>query len=166
MQGVYAGCARTHADAQLERGMQYLTATGSRRGQGYMHAWRALALAHLGRYEEARQQAETARERCRITGEIVHLPWGAHARGVTELLDLNAAPEAAERWFLIAVCKAHSQGNRWMELRAANSLARLWQSRGRQREAYDLLAPIYNWFTEGFDTKDLKQAKALLDDVS
>src|SRR3984893_16740841 len=52
------------------------------------------------------------------------------------------------------------------ELRAATSLARLWGERGRRAEARDLLAPIYGWFTEGFDTADLKEAKALLDELT
>ena len=52
------------------------------------------------------------------------------------------------------------------ELRAATSLARLWQQQGKNAEARDLLAPVYNWFTEGFDTADLKDAKALLDMLS
>ena len=56
----------------------------------------------------------------------------------------------------------HQQAKSW-ELRAATSLARLWQGQRRTGEARDLLAPVYNWFTEGFDTADLKDAKALLD---
>ena len=52
------------------------------------------------------------------------------------------------------------------ELRAATNLARLWQSQRKRKEAYELLAPIYNWFTEGFDTKDLKEAKALLQELA
>ena len=51
------------------------------------------------------------------------------------------------------------------ELRAAVSLARLWAERGERRKAHDLLAPVYGWFTEGFDTPDLKDAKALLDEL-
>ena len=57
------------------------------------------------------------------------------------------------------------QAKSW-ELRAATSLARLWQQQGKQGEARELLAPVYNWFTEGFDTADLKDAKALLDELS
>ena len=62
-----------------------------------------------------------------------------------------------------AIDVAHSQGARLFELRAAMSLTRLRRDRGRRAEARDLLAPIYGWFTEGFDTADLKDAKALLD---
>ena len=57
---------------------------------------------------------------------------------------------------------ARRQQAKSYELRAATSLARLWRDQGKQRQARDLLAPIYGWFTEGFDTRDLKEAKALL----
>ena len=57
------------------------------------------------------------------------------------------------------------QAKSW-ELRAATSLARLWGEQGRRAEARDLLAPVYGWFTEGFDTPDLKEAKALLDELA
>ncbi len=59
----------------------------------------------------------------------------------------------------------HHEAKSW-ELRAATSLARLWQGQGKTAEARELLAPVYNWFTEGFDTADLKDAKALLDTLS
>ena len=69
----------------------------------------------------------------------------------------------AETCFHHAITIAqHQQAKSW-ELRAATSLARLWQQQGKRQEAYDLLAPVYGWFTEGFDTADLKDAKALLD---
>jgi predicted ATPase len=56
------------------------------------------------------------------------------------------------------------QAKSW-ELRAAMSLSRLWQQQGKRQEAHDLLAPVYNWFTEGFDTADLTDAKALLEEL-
>jgi predicted ATPase len=70
-----------------------------------------------------------------------------------------------EDWLRSAVAIAREQGTRGFELRAAASLARLMSSQGRRSEACDLLAPIYGWFTEGFDTPDLKEAEALLDEL-
>jgi predicted ATPase len=60
---------------------------------------------------------------------------------------------------------AREQGARSLELRAATSLAQLWRNQHRIKEAGDLLAPVYGWFTEGFDTPDLKEAKALLEEL-
>ena len=65
--------------------------------------------------------------------------------------------------FQQALAVARRQQAKSFELRAALSLARLWQQQGKQAEAHTLLAPIYGWFTEGFDTADLQEAKALLD---
>jgi predicted ATPase len=61
---------------------------------------------------------------------------------------------------------AAEQGAKLLELRAATTLVRLWGEQGRRAEAQDLLAPIYGWFTEGFDTADLKEAKRLLDELT
>jgi predicted ATPase len=72
----------------------------------------------------------------------------------------------AEACFQRALAVAREQSARMWELRAAMSLARLWANQGRRAEAHDLLAPVYGWFTEGFDTADLKDAKGLLDELS
>jgi len=72
----------------------------------------------------------------------------------------------AEECFHKAVEIARRQGARSLELRALTSISRMWQQQGKQDEARKLLAEIYNWFTEGFDTADLKEAKALLDELS
>jgi predicted ATPase len=72
----------------------------------------------------------------------------------------------AESCFAQAIAIAQSQQAKSWELRASTSLARLWQQQGKHQEAYDLLAPVYHWFTEGFDTADLQEAKALLDVLS
>ena len=75
-------------------------------------------------------------------------------------------PETAEALFWEAIGIARKQEAKLWELRAAASLAHLWLGQGRRTEARDLLAPIYGWFTEGFDTPDLKEAKALLDELA
>ena len=72
---------------------------------------------------------------------------------------------AAEADFERALAVARAQQAKSWELRAAMSMARLWRDRGKRVEARDLLAPVYGWFTEGFDTHDLKDAKALLDQL-
>ena len=77
----------------------------------------------------------------------------------------NNAPAAAAS-FQQAIDIARQQQAKSWELRAATSMARLWQQQGKNAEARELLAPVYNWFTEGFDTADLKDAKALLDELS
>ena len=74
--------------------------------------------------------------------------------------------DAAEENYLASLDVAREQQAKSWELRTSTSLARLWQSQGKHKEAHDLLAPVYNWFTEGFDTKDLIEAKALLDELS
>jgi len=71
-------------------------------------------------------------------------------------------PAKAEESFRTALAIARKQGTRGYELRAATSLARLWGEKSRRGEARELLAPVYGWFTEGFDTPDLKEAKALI----
>ena len=71
----------------------------------------------------------------------------------------------AEKAFSRALTTARHQQAKSLELRAAMSLARLWQAQGKADEARDLLAPVYGWFTEGFDTPDLIEAKVLLDQI-
>jgi predicted ATPase len=82
------------------------------------------------------------------------------------LLQAVAAERQAETCFHQALEVARRQQAKLLELRAAMSLSRLWQRQGKRAEAYDLLAPIYGWFTEGFDTADLQEAKALLEGLS
>ncbi len=84
-----------------------------------------------------------------------------------ELLSTTGPVEdEVESHFHQALAIAHRQGARSLELRSAVSLGRLWQQQGRTQEAHDLVAEIYNWFTEGFDTRDLQEAKALLEQLS
>jgi len=71
----------------------------------------------------------------------------------------------AEACFERALAVARKQQAKSWELRAAMSMARIWRDQGRRQQARDLLAPLYAWFTEGFDTRDLKEAKVLLDEL-
>jgi predicted ATPase len=125
----------------------------------------AKAHAELGRFDDAWRRigealtaVETTKERWyeaeinRIAGEIALLP---------------PEPDAAkaEAYFDRALGIAREQKAKLWALRAAISTARLWRDQGKRKEACDLLAPVYNWFTEGFDTPDLKEAKALLGEL-
>jgi len=103
------------------------------------------------------EERNFAAELCRLRGELLLM------RARTERLDSNAEAQAL---FLEAIEIARHQHAKSLELRATISLARLLASQGRRDEARALLAEIYNWFTEGFDTADLKEAKALLEELS
>jgi predicted ATPase len=108
--------------------------------------------------DEALKTVETTKERIfeaeinRVAGEIA--------------LKSPAIDVAkAEGYFEKALAIARAQQARSYELRAAMSMARLWRDQGKRDDARDLLALVYRWFTEGFETRDLKEAKALLDDL-
>jgi predicted ATPase len=111
----------------------------------------------LNRLVEATKLVETTRE-CWAEAEMHRL------RG-TLLLSMTKHAEA-ENTFRQALAVARGQSAKFWELRAATSLARLWRDQGKRDEARELLAPVYGWFTEGFDTLDLKEARALLDDLA
>jgi predicted ATPase len=87
-------------------------------------------------------------------------------RGVLLLRQPGTPQEEAEAWLQRALDVARRQEAKSLELRAAMSLARLWQQQGKRDTARDLLAPIYGWFTEGFDTADLQEARALLEQLA
>ena len=113
-------------------------------------AWRCVdeAMAAIATTEETWCEAEVNR----IAGEIALMP-----------ANPNAAK--AKRSFERALAVARQQQAKSWELRAAMSLARLWRDQGKVQQARELLAPVYGWFTEGFDTLDLKEAKALLEEL-
>ena len=126
----------------------------------------ARAHAELGQFEkawrcidEAMTAAQKSKERWH-EAEIYRLAGEIAVRSSSP--DVAKAAEYFERGLAIA---REQQAKSW-ELRAAMSLARLWRDQGKPDEARDILAPVYGWFTEGFDTLDLKQAKALLDELA
>jgi predicted ATPase len=89
-------------------------------------------------------------------------------RTAGELLLMSPEPDAvkAEAYFELALAVSRQQQAKSWELRAAMSMARLWRDQGKVQQARELLAPVYEWFTEGFDTHDLKEAKALLEELA
>ena len=87
-------------------------------------------------------------------------------RGVLLLRQTGTPQAEAEAWLQRALDVARHQEAKSLELRATMSLSRLWQQQGKRAEAYALLAPIYGWFTEGFDTADLQEARALLEELA
>jgi predicted ATPase len=95
----------------------------------------------------------------------VYIPEIHRLRGVF-LWSLGSSVEEVESAIRTALQIAEEQGAFLLKLRAAASLARLWRDQGKVQQARDLLAPVYGWFTEGFDTRDLKEAKALLEELA
>ena len=143
--------------------------TGQREQQCWMPlhlSYLARAYAELGQFDdawrcigEAMTAVETTKERwCEAE---VH-------RVAGEIALMSPEPDAAkaEAYFERALAVARQQQAKSWELRAAMSLARLWRDQGKVQQARELLAPVYGWFTEGFDTRDLKEAKALLEELA
>jgi predicted ATPase len=97
------------------------------------------------------------------TGERWYEPELHRLKGQLLLQQSSDNSTEVENCFHHALEIARNQQAKSFELRAATSLARLWQQQGKRQEAHDLLTPVYNWFTEGFDTADLQEAKAMLD---
>jgi predicted ATPase/class 3 adenylate cyclase len=151
--------------AQVHQGIAACRATGMALYVPYFCAVLADVSAHLGHtadglraLAEAHTLVEQHEERW-WEAEVCRL------RGVLLLKQLATPHEEAEAWLRRALAVARRQEAKSLELRAAMSLSRLWQQQGKRAEAYELLAPIYGWFTEGFDTADLQDAKALLDEL-
>jgi predicted ATPase len=122
--------------------------------------------AHLGHTQDGLQALAEAHT---LVEQQEERWWAAEVsrlRGVLLLKHPETSQAEAETWFHQALAVARHQEAKALELRAAMSLSRLWQQQGQRQEAYDLLAPIYHWFTEGFDTADLQEAKALLETLA
>ena len=126
-------------------------------------ALRASACEMAGQIGEAGALLSQALQIVETTGERWFEAELRRRKG--QLLLRQGDAEAAEELYHKALSIAREQEAKLWELRAAVSLVRLWGDQGRRAEARDLLAPIYGWFTEGFDTADLWEAKALLDEL-
>jgi predicted ATPase len=144
----------------LRSGLTAYRAPGTEMFIPHFIALLAAAYEIAGQAEEALALLDDALQLVERTGER----WFAAElnRHKGRLLSRQGHSEAAEELYRKALSIAREQGAKLWELRAAMSLARLRRDQGRHAEARDLLAPVYGWFTEGFDTPDLKEAKALL----
>jgi predicted ATPase len=138
--------------------------TGAELGMPYIFALLARAYEIGGKIEEALTRLDDALQIVERTGE--HWFTAELNRHKGQLLLRRGNSEAAEELYRKALSIAEEQGAKLWELRAAMSLARLRRDQDCRAEARDLLAQVYGWFTEGFDTPDLKEAKALLDELS
>ena len=118
---------------------------------------------------EIQQALATVDDAIKGTDDVSGRAWEAELhrlRGTILLAAHVGVHDDSERCFNKAIAAARRQGARSLELRATTELSRLWQGQGKTRQARDLLAPVHDWFTEGLDTADLKEAKALLEDLS
>ena len=150
----------------ITSGITAMLSSGSTTWMPWQLSFLASAYAKLGQFDdawrcigEAMTAVETTKEKwCeaevhRMTGEIA-------------LMSDHPDAAKAEAYFERALAVARQQQAKSWELRAAMSMARLWRDQGMRKEARDLLAPVYGWFTEGFDTLDLEEAKALLEELA
>jgi predicted ATPase len=149
--------------AQVRQGIAAYRATGAAVFVPFFYTLLADVCDRLGRTADGLQALAEAST---LIQQHEERWWEAEVcrlRGVLLLRQAVPQPEEAEACFQRALDVARHQEAKSLELRAAMSLVRLWQQQGKRTEAYELLAPIYGWFTEGFDTADLQEALALLD---
>ncbi len=148
--------------AQMHQGLAAILATGQMLARPLCLVLLAEAAGHTGQVEEGLRLLAEALTALEASGQGDLLAEAYRLQG--EFLLGQALPDAsqAEACFQQALAVARRQQAKSWELRAAMSLSRLWQRQGKRAEARELLAPIYGWFTEGFDTADLQEAKALL----
>jgi class 3 adenylate cyclase/tetratricopeptide (TPR) repeat protein len=149
---------------QMREGISELRSMGTLFSQLGLFARLADAFARCGNVDDGLAVIEEGLAMMRSGGENFSLPEIHRIQG--KLLLASSDRDAAEAAFREALSVAHAQQAKSLELRAATSLARLWRDQGRRAEAQDLLTPIYGWFSEGFDTLDLKEAKAMLGEVA
>jgi class 3 adenylate cyclase/predicted ATPase len=148
----------------LNKGLSTNRAIGAAWGTAWYFVWQAQAYRMVGQANTAKTLLDEAQQLMERTGERFMEAELVMARAA---LAADAGDRvSAESGYREALATARRQHARMFELSAATSLARLWRDQGRRTEAHDLLAPVYGWFTEGFDTPVLKEAKALLEQLS
>jgi predicted ATPase len=166
---MYRACAMAglgqhmEGTAQLRNGLAGWNARGCRLLDTQWLGFLADVRRRVGQLDEALTVLDRAAAIAARTGERHYHAGACRLKG--EVLGRTGQAAEAASWLRRAIDEARRQQARSLELRAATGLARLWADQRRRAEACDLLAPVYGWFTEGFDTADLKDAKALLDEL-
>jgi predicted ATPase len=146
----------------FKSGIAGLEASGGKARMPILKAFLAEGMALMGALDDALQLIDDQIVQIERPGWGERLFYAEILRLKGWMLSRKGDLEGAERNFLTSLDWARRQQAKMWELRTSTSLARLWQSQGKRQDAYELLAPVYDWFTEGFDTKDLLEAKALL----
>jgi class 3 adenylate cyclase/tetratricopeptide (TPR) repeat protein len=149
----------------LEAGLAVWESIGGKTWSPYAKSVHAEGLAMLGETDDALQLIEEQIEQVERPGWEERLHYAEILRLKGWILSLKGNQDEAEKNYLASLDCAREQRAKSWELRTSTSLARLWQGQGKRKEAHEVLAPVYDWFTEGFDTRDLKDAKALLDEL-
>ena len=147
-------------------GIAAYRSTGATIWRPNMLSYLARAYADVGQFREAWERINEAAIGIEATGERWCEAEVNRVAGELALIGPRPDTAKAEGYFERALAVAREQQAKSWELRAAMSLARLWRDQGKPQQARELLAPVYGWFTEGFDTLDLKEAKALLSELS
>jgi tetratricopeptide (TPR) repeat protein len=166
---VWLGCSATAVGEAgdgvrlLTEGMSLLQANGAAAGTALHLAFLAEGYAGLGQLADGMSRLDEAAQFIQASDERNHEAEVYRVRG--DLLCVTGERVAAEENYRRALAITRQQSARVFELRAAICLARLWRDQGRRDEARELLAPVYGWFTEGFDMLDLKEAKGLLEEL-
>jgi len=151
---------------QLRQGIDAYRATGAELGLPYQLALLAQVYGRTGHVQEGLNTLTEALAAAERTGDRRWTAELCRLKGELTLQSKYRVEKEAEESFHQAISIARRQHAKSLELRAVMSLARMWQEQGNKTEARELLGDSYNWFTEGFDTADLKEAKALLDELA
>ena len=151
--------------ALLGRGLAVWEEGGGRATSPYMRSVLAEGMAQAGDLAAALDLLDQCIVQSERPGWEERWNYAEILRVKGWMLSLKGDPAGAERAYIASLDWARQQQAKSWELRTATSYARLMRDQGRAREAHDLLAPVYGWFTEGFATKDLKDAKALLEEL-
>jgi predicted ATPase len=150
---------------RLKAGLAIWDATGGKIWSPYAKSVLAEGLALTGELDNALRLMDEQIAQVERPGWEERLHYAELLRLKGWMLSRKGDFEGAEKNYLASLAWARQQEAKSWELRTSINLAKLWQNQGKRKEAYDLFTPVYTWFTEGFDTKDLKEAKALFEEL-